>query len=350
MALTVSVIMAMRDAATTVRESIQSIAIQSYPPEEVIIIDDGSLDDSRAVAQAALVEFGIAGRVMRTSASVGAGAARNRAAACSKGDMLAILDADDCWTADHLAHASRSFDQSPDLAAYCARVEIRDDRTWDLPGRVFPQNPGYQPEGPRCAYDGVLAGLNLWHVTFCIRRKWFMEAGGYHEALKCYEDQWLFMNAGRLGKFHLSNDIGCIVRSRSGSLSTTSEPSGKLTMRKAMYTQRIALTRHVRRDPRFSEKDRKSVDHAAIMLVTETFRDACRARRWRTAIRIISATVQGVATRPWLAIRAISVAFTKTGLSGFTLGARKVWAKVKSIVGKSGSKVASNSSQQDGVK
>jgi glycosyltransferase involved in cell wall biosynthesis len=123
MTLTVSVIMAMRDAAATIREAVQSIAMQSYSPEEFIIVDDGSSDDSTAVAQAAMVEFGIAGRIINSIEPAGAGAARNRAAASSKGDVLAILDGDDCWTADHLAHAIQSFD-NPDLMAYCARVEV----------------------------------------------------------------------------------------------------------------------------------------------------------------------------------------------------------------------------------
>jgi len=83
----VSVIVAARDSSTTLRACLQALAAQNHPRTEVIVVDDGSKDDTATVAAAAGV------RVIRTTA-VGASAARNLGIDAALGDIVAFTDGD----------------------------------------------------------------------------------------------------------------------------------------------------------------------------------------------------------------------------------------------------------------
>ncbi len=91
----VSVVMPAYNNAATIARALASIAAQTVKPREVIVVDDGSADNTLAVA-AAQPMAGIRLRLFR-QANSGAGAARNRAIAAASGTWLAFLDADDEW-------------------------------------------------------------------------------------------------------------------------------------------------------------------------------------------------------------------------------------------------------------
>jgi glycosyltransferase involved in cell wall biosynthesis len=109
---TVSVVIPVHNGARYLAEAIASVLAQDHRPLEVLVIDDGSTDESAAVAAA----FGPPVRVVH-QAQQGAAAARNHGAALAQGVWVAFLDADDCWLPDKL---------SRQLAAPAAdpRVEI----------------------------------------------------------------------------------------------------------------------------------------------------------------------------------------------------------------------------------
>jgi glycosyltransferase involved in cell wall biosynthesis len=85
------------NAESFVREAVASVLAQTHTSVECIVVDDGSTD-STAVAVA---EFGDRVRLVRQSNS-GVSAARNRGAAETSAQMLAFLDADDCWHPERL--------------------------------------------------------------------------------------------------------------------------------------------------------------------------------------------------------------------------------------------------------
>lgn len=91
-------------------EAVDSILSQTHRPQEIIIIDDGSTDNTAAVAQL----FGEPVHYHYQS-NQGAGAARNNGADRARGDVLAFLDADDLWVETKLARQIQALAADPTL-------------------------------------------------------------------------------------------------------------------------------------------------------------------------------------------------------------------------------------------
>lgn len=94
-----SVVVPLYNKQAYVGDTLASIAAQSHPPLEVIVVDDGSTDDSATVVRGA----NLPGLRLIAQANAGAGAARNRGIAEASGEWIAFVDADDLWLGDHLA-------------------------------------------------------------------------------------------------------------------------------------------------------------------------------------------------------------------------------------------------------
>lgn len=102
----VTVILPTWNRAHTVLSSIASALLQSYPPKEVIVIDDGSTDATVELLQQRFPEPLQEGRlVLITQANMGVSAARNAGLERAQGDFFAYLDSDNHWDSDHLLYA-----------------------------------------------------------------------------------------------------------------------------------------------------------------------------------------------------------------------------------------------------
>jgi len=156
----ISVITPCYNGAKYLRETIESVLAQTYPPLEMIIVDDGSTDDSAAIAES----FGPPVRVIRQT-NQGESAARNRGIAEARGDYLHFLDADDLLHPEALHHLAAAADGTSFLVM--GAVWFRDDPRqplrkefceWPslLPAAVFsPPGPPHAWLLPRTLVDRV---------------------------------------------------------------------------------------------------------------------------------------------------------------------------------------------------
>ena len=90
----ISTIIPAYNAESTLKECLKSVVGQSVRPFEVILVDDGSTDNTRSVA--AKFESKLTLRIV-SQANSGLGKARNAGMAAATGDAYAFLDADDVW-------------------------------------------------------------------------------------------------------------------------------------------------------------------------------------------------------------------------------------------------------------
>ncbi|MCA9248308.1 MAG: glycosyltransferase family 2 protein [Planctomycetales bacterium] len=126
----VSVVIPAHNNGTSLRAAIESALAQDPPPHEVIIIDDGSTDNTGDVARS----YGGPVQVLQQE-NQGQGAARNAGLAVATGDFVAFLDADDYWLPGFFDACLRFLGEHPEAVAVSVGTVIR---KWGQPERVWP--------------------------------------------------------------------------------------------------------------------------------------------------------------------------------------------------------------------
>jgi glycosyltransferase involved in cell wall biosynthesis len=194
MGVRVSVIVPLYNKSLWIDRCLDSILGQTFQDFEIVVVDDGSTDDSPARVINRQHE-----RIrLINQANAGPGAARNRGVAEAQGELIAMLDADDAWEPEYLAESVRQLDEYGDRVA-CI--------TWammEYPGKISSYRRWVQiriPEG-RCQMTAatptrVLFGIvsNMLPSSVVIRRSIFTRYGGFYEKNRCLfaEDAWLFL-------------------------------------------------------------------------------------------------------------------------------------------------------------
>ena len=126
----VSVALATFDGAAYLEPQLRSILAQTRPVDELVISDDGSRDDTLAVAESVLAGAPFPVQVLRNPAPLGASRNFERAVHATTGDVLVLCDQDDVWHPDRVARA---------LPALDGRLLVHGDaRRIDGAGRVLP--------------------------------------------------------------------------------------------------------------------------------------------------------------------------------------------------------------------
>lgn len=121
----VSVLVPVYNGQAYLAEALDSALAQSYRSFEVIVVDDGSTDASGSIAR--MYAYRSNGRVkLVRQANAGLPAARNAAIAAAQGEFFALLDADDVWLPNHLAHAVAALDADPTVGLVHANIERMD--------------------------------------------------------------------------------------------------------------------------------------------------------------------------------------------------------------------------------
>ncbi|MGE0734637.1 MAG: glycosyltransferase family 2 protein [Alphaproteobacteria bacterium] len=164
-----SVVIPVYNVARYLPHALASVDEQAPYIREIVVVDDGSTDDSAAVAEA----FGPKVHVIRAEHR-GIGAARNRGLAATSGEFLAILDADDVWPANSIAARFAAFAADPALDLVSGHmVEFHSD---DL---------GAEDRARLRARTQPRAGYAPGTVVF--RRSLLERVGGYREDIAISE-------------------------------------------------------------------------------------------------------------------------------------------------------------------
>src|SRR5215467_15785951 len=130
----VSAIIPAYNAARYLPQAIESVFAQTYTDWEIVLVDDGSTDDTRAVVRSYLDRAPGRFRYIYQD-NHGLPAARNEAIRNARGELLALLDADDIWMPDRLMHSIAAFESDSEIGLVHGRVTRIDSegRVIDVP-------------------------------------------------------------------------------------------------------------------------------------------------------------------------------------------------------------------------
>jgi len=180
----VSIIIPCYNGASFLREAIDSALGQTYPNKEVIVVNDGSTDESLTIMRS----YGP--RIMIIDQqNAGLPSARNAGINKSSGDYFAFLDADDYWATEFLSHMLTALEGRGAAIAYCG---------WQNTGLPGSSGQPYIPpdyEAMPDKLEKLVTGVR-WPVhAALIRREILYEAGLFNPALKSCEDFALWIRA-----------------------------------------------------------------------------------------------------------------------------------------------------------
>jgi glycosyltransferase involved in cell wall biosynthesis len=179
----VSVIIPTYNYARFIGQAIQSVLVQSYQDFEVIVVDDGSSDNTAEVVGG----FGSQVRYLRQE-NRGANATRNAGIKAARGEFIAFLDADDLWMPEKLALQIRLSEARSEAGLIYGGMLLFDSTS----GAVI----GYHPLS-RCHEGWVMRQLYMYQFvpspTPLIRREVFERVGAFDEGVTGPDDwdMWL---------------------------------------------------------------------------------------------------------------------------------------------------------------
>jgi glycosyltransferase involved in cell wall biosynthesis len=188
----ISVVIPVFNSAPVLERAIRSVRAQAGFDLEIIVVDDGSTDDSIAVLQSiAAGDMKVLGQP-----NAGPGAARNAGIRASRGEWIAFLDADDCWLPGKLDAQMAALAEDPQRAFSYSDYYVRDSRGLERIQKA--------PATQATLLEDLLPGPGFMTDSVIVRRTCFDRIGLFDPGLRSGEDwdMWLRLSA----EFH-----GCHV-------------------------------------------------------------------------------------------------------------------------------------------
>lgn len=109
----ISVLIPAYNCAGTIRTTLESVFNQTRPADEIIVVDDGSTDETAAIVRSLGCEINLI-----SQANSGVASARNTLCHFAKGDLIAFLDSDDLWHPSYLETQSGLFHEYPHAVGF----------------------------------------------------------------------------------------------------------------------------------------------------------------------------------------------------------------------------------------
>jgi glycosyltransferase involved in cell wall biosynthesis len=212
---TVSVVIPTYNSADTLGRALESVGIQHYPALEILVVDDGSTDGTRAV----LTPFVARGvRYVCAEGRLGPAGARNLGIARASGEFVAFLDADDTWLPGKISRQVDLLVKNP-----CVSLATCDGYTVTAVGERLSRCYDVRPPavGPH-AWKTLLAYNFIKTPSVMVRRTDLVEVGGFRPELRVGEDLDLWIRLSLRGEVAAIREPLMEIYNRPGSLTKVS--------------------------------------------------------------------------------------------------------------------------------
>ena len=202
-----SVIIPTYNRGSLIEECLDSVLCQTRLPGEIIVIDDGSTDNTQAILKRYSQHI-----IAVRQENAGVSAARNTGLRLSRHEWLTFLDSDDIWEANRLEILERDIVYCPDtIRAHWANLrftsETYDTDFFGIKGLTFPNGSARVIEHP---LGLVIPGT--FPQSVAVRRRAAIEAGGFDPSMRIAGDTFLFSKIALQGPWLATGDIVAEVR------------------------------------------------------------------------------------------------------------------------------------------
>ncbi len=194
----VSVIIPTYNRAHVLKRAIQSVLDQTYPDFELIIVDDGSEDNTEETVKAFRDQRII---YIRHDRNRGGSAARNTAIKSARGKYIAFQDSDDEWVPEKLEKQMKVFrDSSPEVG-----VVYSGFFKWEKTQKVYIPSP-WVIQREDSIHGELLKGNFVGAPSAVVRKECFQKMGGFDEEIPVLEDWELWIRISKYYQFRYVNE------------------------------------------------------------------------------------------------------------------------------------------------
>jgi len=244
--MTVSVVIPTYNRAGTVIDAVRSVLAQRFEDLELIVVDDGSTDDTAArLASIPDVRLHVV-----LGPHAGVSAARNLGVRRATGSLISFLDSDDVWHPDKLAHEVAVLAEHPEVDAVFSDLEKRHgDRVFPsfmrqtaVFSRRLPTTPGgvviIEPRELRLC---LLQEVPIKPSALTLRRPAFDAVGGFDETWSSSEDWEFLLRLARAHRFAYLDQPLAVLHISPDSLHILDQSRGEAAMIRLLTRERAAL-------------------------------------------------------------------------------------------------------------
>jgi glycosyltransferase involved in cell wall biosynthesis len=212
-----SVVIAAHNAASTLPAAVRSVLNQTCQDFEIIVVDDGSIDDTRT----ALRRVTDRRVVYLRQDNLGPAAARNAGIEHAIGRYVSILDSDDLWLPQYLESMTKALEPDPLAAMAYTDAWRLDDETRRIYRRTImsSQNPPDPPPNDPHTFLQALLERNFVYCSATVRRSILDEVGGFTPISRSEDYELWLRIAARRKRIVRAKGVLAIYRDRTGSRS-----------------------------------------------------------------------------------------------------------------------------------
>jgi len=295
-------------------EAIQSVLDQTFQDFEIIVVDNGLMDNMRQIVD----NFNDSRLRYVYRENTGASAAQNIGFKIAHGDYITGLSKDDLYLPQNLETKVKLLDSHPDIAAVCSDAYIFNHHTGAIISRLW-----HDPKGPKPGFDPARAarqpvkeiltkGYFIMVQTAMLRRQVFDEVGYLYEALPNHEDWEMFLRVvQRFSIETIDTPLVKIRRNRSN-----------LFHKEKLHQGTAAATREVIRSGLLSREEIKLLKNKMLPQYLSYGREALLGGREAAARK---AFLAGIQLDPWKIKIYVYLVFSILGTS--KLLALKSWRR-----------------------
>ncbi|MEM6518753.1 MAG: glycosyltransferase [Cyanobacteria bacterium P01_C01_bin.70] len=209
---TISIVIPAYNAENTIAETISSVLAQTFTDFELIIINDGSIDNTLSIVE----QFSDSRIQVFTFENSGPQKSRNRGLEKSDGKFISFIDADDLWTEDKLELQLKTLQKNPEASVVYSWCDVIDEQS------NFLRRGGYLIRRGEVFTDLLLINFGENGSNFLASSEAIKAVGGFDETIVASQDRDILLSLASRYKFEVVPKVQVLYRKSAASKSWSS--------------------------------------------------------------------------------------------------------------------------------